>query len=219
MSQSAENRLFNRLLKHHLPLLIGSFLAIWVFDWFIGFWLNVTEPKSYNFRLSLATGYVALALLVMTLSIGAFNVLRKKRNPVSTDWRRDVGIWCALVSLVHFIVGWNVHMKNRYEYFFTEDWAIRFDPFGLANDTGLIAVLIVVVLLVLSNDYSLRMLKARRWKSLQRWNYVLAILVIAHSILYQFIEKRPFSLIIPIALLMVFGLIIQILGFREFRKS
>ncbi len=218
MSVTVENRLSKRLVKNHLPLAVVSLAAIALLDWFIGFWLNAPEPKSFYFRLSLATGYVALVLLVITLSIGAVNVLRKKRNPVSTDWRRDVGIWCAFISVAHFIVGWNVHMKNRFEYFFTQDWLPRTDAFGVANYTGLLAVLIAVVLLAVSNDFALRKLKARRWKSLQRWNYALALLVVAHTILYQILDKRPLSLIVPIALLMAFGLIVQILGFQQYRK-
>lgn len=218
MSLLTGNRFVRRVVKHHLPLLAGSFSAIWLLDWWLGWWLQADAPQRFYFRLSLATGYVALILLVITLSIGAFNVLRNKRTLISTDWRRDIGIWCALISLAHFIAGWNVHMKNRYEYFFTEDWAVRFDIFGLANDLGLLAILIVALLLVLSNDYSLRKLQARRWKSLQRWNYALGLLVIAHSLLYQFIEKRPLSLIAPIGLLMLFGIILQGMGRWKFRR-
>ena len=43
--------------------------------------------------------------------------------------------------------------------------------FGLSNETGLIAALILLVLLATSNDASLRNLGLARWKSWQRWNY------------------------------------------------
>lgn len=218
MNNAIENKFSQRLIRHHLPLAVASLTAIWMLDWFVGFWLNTTEPKFFYFRLSLATGYVALILLIATLSIGAINILRKERNPISSNWRRDVGIWCALVSVVHFIVGWNVHQKHRWQYFFTEDWSFRSDLFGFANYTGLLATIIVVVLLAISNDFSLRRLKAKRWKFLQRFNNALAILVIAHTVLYQILEKRPASLIIPVAVVILFGVVVQILGFKNYRK-
>lgn len=218
MNNATEKRFSQRLVRHHLPLAVVILAAIWLLDWFVGFWLNTTDPKFFYFRLSLATGYVALVLLIATLSIGAINVLRERRNPISSDWRRDVGIWCALVSVAHFIVGWNVHQKHRWQYFFTDEWGLRGDVFGFANYTGLLATIIVVVLLAISNDFSLRRLKAKRWKFLQRFNYALAVLVIAHTVLYQILEKRPPSLIVPVAVVIVFGIIVQILGFRQFRK-
>jgi methionine sulfoxide reductase heme-binding subunit len=46
------------------------------------------------------------------------------------------------------------------------------------------------MLLAISNDLSLRTLKTRRWKSLQRWAYVAFVLTAAHGIAYQSIEKR-----------------------------
>lgn len=218
MNRAIENRFSQRLVRHHLPLAVVSLAAIWLLDWFVGYWLNTTDPKFFYFRLSLATGYVALVLLVVTLSIGAINILRERRTPISSDWRRDAGIWCALVSVAHFIFGWNVHQKHRWHYFFTEDWSLRSDIFGFANYTGLLATLIVVVLLAISNDFSLRRLKAKRWKFLQRLNYALAALVVAHTVLYQILEKRPPSLIVPVAVVILFGIIVQILGFKNYRK-
>ncbi|MBA4159583.1 MAG: hypothetical protein H0X65_19215, partial [Gemmatimonadetes bacterium] len=47
-----------------------------------------------------------------------------------------------------------------------------------------------VLLLALSNDLSLRLLKAGRWKTLQRWNYALFALTVVHGIAYQVIEDR-----------------------------
>lgn len=63
-----------------------------------------------------------------------------------------------------------------------ESFAIRFGNFGLANYTGLFGLLILILLLIISNDYSLRRLKALKWKNLQRFTYPLFILVIAHSV-------------------------------------
>jgi sulfoxide reductase heme-binding subunit YedZ len=96
-------------------------------------------------RVSMATAYVGLALLGISLILGPWNVLRRRPNPVSTDLRRDVGIWTGLMSLVHLGVGLCVHLRGRPWLYFlypsNESHAlpVRYDLFGLANHTGLIA--------------------------------------------------------------------------------
>ena len=50
--------------------------------------------------------------------------------------------------------------------------------FGFGNDTGLIAALLFLLLLAISNDVSLRRLGAQKWKSLQRWMYAAVVLTI-----------------------------------------
>jgi len=173
------------------------------------------------FRLSMATGYIAVMLLVTTLIIGPINLLRQKRNSISTDFRRDVGIWCAMVSFTHFIIGWNVHMQHRLLYFFdwTSDnrWTLRTDLFGFANYTGLFGILIVFILLATSNDYALRKLGGKRWKSVQRWNYALAFFALLHSVAYQIIEKRSLKFVAFFSVLMATAILFQILGYRKIR--
>ena len=61
---------------------------------------------------------------------------------------------------------------------------------NLAVTSLSIAALVFALLLVLSNDFSLRKLGAVRWKSLQRWAYAGVVLTAAHAIAYQHIEKR-----------------------------
>jgi sulfoxide reductase heme-binding subunit YedZ len=57
--------------------------------------------------------------------------------------------------------------------------------FGLANYTGLIATLILVLLLATSNDWALRKLGTPQWKQLQRWNYACFGLTAIHTFAYQ----------------------------------
>jgi sulfoxide reductase heme-binding subunit YedZ len=66
---------------------------------------------------------------------------------------------------------------------------VRHDLFGFANWTGLAAALVLVLLLAISNDASLRTLGTKRWKSWQRWTYWAAALTVAHALAYQ-IESR-----------------------------
>jgi sulfoxide reductase heme-binding subunit YedZ len=141
-------------------------------------------------RFTTATGYVALGLLALTLVIGPINLLLRRRNPISSYLRRDVGVWTAIVSVVHVIAGFQVHgppgaLDERIlRYFFARDGSPLLDTFGLGNWTGLAATMIVVGLLAISSDVALRKLKFRRWKWLQRLNYLLFALVVAHAIYY-----------------------------------
>jgi len=141
-------------------------------------------------RFTTATGYVALGLLALTLLVGPINLLVRRRNPISSYLRRDVGVWTAIVSVVHVIAGFQVHgppgaLDERIlRYFFARDGSPLLDTFGLGNWTGLAATLIVVGLLAISSDFALRKLRFRRWKWLQRMNYPLFALVVAHAIYY-----------------------------------
>jgi hypothetical protein len=69
-------------------------------------------------------------------------------------------------------------------YFVGPDGTPLTDSFGLGNWTGLAATAIVVGLLAISSDRALRGLEAGAWKWLQRLNYALFALVVAHAIYY-----------------------------------
>jgi methionine sulfoxide reductase heme-binding subunit len=141
-------------------------------------------------RFTTATGYVAFGLLGLTLLIGPANLLLRRRTPISTYLARDVGMWAAIVSVIHVVAGFFVHgppapIINRILfYFFAPDGSPLTNAFGWGNWTGLVATVIVVGLLAISSDAALRKLKARNWKNLQRLNYALFALVILHAIFY-----------------------------------
>lgn len=176
-----------RILLHHLPLLLISVFSV-------GLFYRAVELKDVIHRLSMATAYPGIVLLAATLVIGPLAKMFYHSNPISTDFRRDLGFWAAIVSLVHVVFGLQVHMRGRmWTLFLRENLDfpfIRFDLFGAANYTGLIATLVLVMLLAASNDWSLQFLGWEKWKRLQRWNYVLFPIVFLHGVLYQVIEKR-----------------------------
>jgi sulfoxide reductase heme-binding subunit YedZ len=202
-----------RLLRHHLPLAAASassFLLVF----------SLIKSTYLPFKLSMATAYTGMLLLAMTLLIGVFKVLRGKASPVSTDWRRDVGIWAALIGVAHVVVGLQVHAPGRmWTYFLypaeqNRSFPVRLDSVGWSNHLGLLAGLLLIMLLALSNDWSLNRLGARRWKGLQRWNYAVFGLVIAHGVLYQILEKRIVSWVFIFGFLSVVIIVMQVAGFR-----
>jgi DMSO/TMAO reductase YedYZ heme-binding membrane subunit len=118
-------------------------------------------------------------------------------------------MWTAAFSVVHVIFGLQVHgsgdLSGFFSYFFLADGAPLVNSFGLGNWTGLLATVIVVGLLTISSDLALRMLKADRWKWLQRLNYVLFALVVAHAIFYGALVRAtsPFTEVLVLSVIAV----------------
>jgi methionine sulfoxide reductase heme-binding subunit len=183
----------------------------------------VVESRFTLSRLSTAFAFSGLALVCASLAIGPSNVLRNRPNPLSTDLRRDVGIWAGLLSLAHVVLGFQVHMGGRFwEYFFYGNQPrlvrLRFDPFGLANYAGLGITLVILLLLALSNDISLRRLGSRRWKAWHRLLYVGFALTLAHGALYQLLEKRHLPFVGLFAGMVLAVCALQLLAFRKVRR-
>jgi sulfoxide reductase heme-binding subunit YedZ len=179
----------------------------------------VPSPNAAR-RLTLATAYAGLALLAATLWLGPWYVLRGRRAPVSVGWRRDLGIWAAFVAALHTIVGLRVHFRGdwrRYFLFPPRDGAgprPRTDGMGWANHAGLLALLVMLVLLAISNDFALRRLGPARWKAIQRWNYVGFVLVGLHAIVYQVMVRRTPPVVAVVIAVLVLTAAVQIAGFR-----
>jgi sulfoxide reductase heme-binding subunit YedZ len=162
-------------------------------------------------------------LLALTLLIGPANLLLRRRMPVSTSLARDTGTWAVVASVAHVIVGLKVHgnasnLFNYVNYFFFADGTPKTNSFGLGNWVGLAALIIVVGLLALSNDRSLPELKAKRWKKLQRVNYVLFVLVVLHAFFYGALLRMTsaFTIVLFVSALTV--LIGQAIGIRLWRQ-
>jgi sulfoxide reductase heme-binding subunit YedZ len=142
--------------------------------------------------LTTATGYVGLVLLAATLLIGPASHLLWRATPLSLDIRRDLGIWAAIVSVVHVVVGFRLHEGGRVLGYFVavETLAPRLDAFGLANYTGLAATGLLLLLVAISSDAAIGRLKSRLWKRLQRLSLAAFALVVAHAVLYGALGSR-----------------------------
>lgn len=144
-------------------------------------------------RLSLATAYAALVFLTVSLAVGPWRVLRRRTNPVSYDFRRDLGIIAGVLALLHTGIGLTVHLRGRMWMYFLRRLhppAVQNTKFGFANYVGALAAIVFIVLLAISNDVSLRRLGIGRWKAIQRWAYGAFALTVVHGVAYQLVEKR-----------------------------
>lgn len=180
-----------RLKKHYLPLLSLVLIAgvIFYFEW--------TNRDAITF-ITQATGYISIIILSISLIIGSVNLLLKHKNPISTYLRRDISIIGGALAVIHSITGLFVHLRGKtWLYFLNKTdhgYSIRLDNFGLANYTGLISALIIILLIIISNDYLLKKLNPTKWKNIQRLSYLMFILIIIHCYYYR-IGKENLNLI------------------------
>ena len=143
-----------------------------------------SSSSQVMFRLSMATGYTSVVLIGWALAdrtvaraartLGA----GEHRSPAR---RRDLGRAvrrsrtsppdCSCTSAIRSSTSSIEAPDARIP--------VRYDLFGFANWSGLAATALLVLLLLISNDVSLRTLGSRRWKAWQRWTYWAGALVVA----------------------------------------
>jgi sulfoxide reductase heme-binding subunit YedZ len=179
------------------------------------------DGRQLLYRLSMTTGYVSVVLIAWAMLIGPWRVRLGRPAPASTDLRRDVGIWGGVFGLAHVVTGLQVHFAGKFwKYFVYPDGEhlipLRHDLFGFANWTGLAAALLIVLLLAISNDRSLRTLGTRRWKSWQRWTYGMAALTVAHALAYQIPTRNHARWIALFLLVTMVVLVMQLDGRRRY---
>ena len=170
------------------------------------------KPEESPVRIiTIGTGYLSLFQIVFTLLWGTWQLLSRatlRRNPVNIMLRRDVGIWAGVNGVVHVILGLQVHMSGDIVRYFFERAYAGLTPltnlFGFSNYTGGLATILLVLLLLISNDLSVTWLRGPVWKWVQRLNYVLIVLTLLHTFGYQVeVERPPIMIVIVVALTLV----------------
>lgn len=204
-----------RRLLTHVALALVSAGACWAAHLYV--------PRAEAaFVFMLGFGYISLAFIALTLLIGPINLLRQRRNPVSINLRRDVGIWAGITGCLHIVFALQLHFQGRVWFYFFAPVDGGFRPllnrFGIANWLGLAAAVILVLLLLTSNTLSLRRLKGKRWKQLQRLNYGLAVLVLLHTLLLQGNGQRQPIFMYVVLLMTLLVMVVQWWGMGLYRS-
>lgn len=148
-------------------------------------------------QFNVATGTVALVLLVATLTYRPVRVLvGRSPGPVHLPWRRTLGVWAAIAVVAHAPGGLAIHttgwrLWTPFESVLPWVDGRPFDEFTVGYWIGLFAVLTLVPLVATSNSAALRGLGARRWQRLHRvLSWMLYWLVAFHVVALQYGEVR-----------------------------
>lgn len=175
--------------------------------------------------ISLATAYLCLVFMAVALSVGPLRAVRSRPLVLNIYLRRDVGIWAALVGLVHLFVATELSMSQDYMAAYVNlstsglSGEMRAGLFSWGSIAGFIVGLLVLLLLVLSNNWIMRTMGSKWWKRLQRCAYVAFILTVIHGFAFQALEARNILLIGAVAAVFFGVLIAQLSGFRAATKN
>ena len=213
---SPRRRRAHRFARHHLVLAGASAIMLLLVAILDG-------AHDWNLRWSIATGYAGALWLSVTLVLGPLNILRARPNPVSTDLRRAIGIWSALLGGAHVLIVlpmyWGGLWRSLLRVFEPPGLMPQpFDDLAFANQLGLAASIVLVLLAMLSNDAALRTLRPRRWKALQRLNYGLFGIVVLHAVLYERIEHRPWPFVVAFGALVAGVIGLQLAGVWRYKR-
>ncbi len=156
------------------------------------------KASSPTWILSTALAITAVVFLSATLSIGPVRVLRGAPPAIHLPWRRTLGVTAALLGVAHLTVALNIHgtMWRPWQQFITgrptadDPFVLLLGARGVANLAGLSAAAALVTLGLLSRNRWMRRLGSTRWKSAQRFSYLVLVLVSLHAFLYWIVEER-----------------------------
>lgn len=145
-------------------------------------------------RLWKAVGDASLVLLLVTMSIGPLGRLWRPARRL-LGWRRELGIWFALVAAVHVVLildgwaRWTVLGFFGFEFVPQLGRVARMEPgFGLSNLIGAVAMVWALALAATSSDWAMRRLGPSAWKWLHNGAYVVFWAVVLHVAYFLYLH-------------------------------
>lgn len=145
-------------------------------------------------RLWRAIGDSSFILLFLALGLGPLARFSRAFGGILA-WRRELGIWFAILALIHTLlvldgwVRWDWMRFFGYEFIEQLGRYARVEPgFGLSNLVGIVATLIAIPLMVTSANWAVRRLGVSSWKWLHYGAYTVFYLVALHSIYFLFMH-------------------------------
>ncbi len=216
----------NSTTRHLLVSAVAFFLTFvfWLahYDW---------DP---DMRLWRAFGDAGYSLLFVTLIIGPLSKLWK-RSTFLLSWRREIGIWFAVLAVTHGILiangwaNWDVAKFFGYEFIPQLGRIARLEPgFGLANTLGFVAFLWIAVLALTSSNRAMKWLGASSWNWIHTGSYIVFYLVAIHTSYFLFMHYTESfhktvppqsTFVIPFIIMSVTILVLQISSYIKVVKS
>ena len=217
----------NNLLTRHL--LVGSVSVLLLLVFWAAHW-----EWNEDMRLWRAFGDAGYSLLFVTLTIGPLSKLWSRTNFLFS-WRREFGIWFAVMAVTHGLLiangwaNWDVAKFFGYEFIPQLGRMARLEPgFGLANTIGFVAFLWIAILAFTSSDRAMKWLGASSWKWLHTGSYVVFYLVAIHTSYFLFMHYTESfhknvppqsTFVVPFVVMSVTVLILQIASYIKVAKS
>lgn len=159
------------------------------------FWRSRMEWDP-EMRLWKAVGDASFVLLALALLVGPSAIVWRPAV-AALPWRRALGIWSALLALLHAYLVWDGWARWSFGRLMGyEDLSgsgvqgpvLTMPGFGLSNLMGLVALAILLTLAAVSSESALRALGPRAWKHMQQYAYVVFYLVALHTAYFMFLH-------------------------------
>ena len=186
----------NTVTRHLLIASVSIFLTL-------VFWMAHFEWDD-EMRLWRAFGDAGYSMLFLTLIIGPITKLWARCSFLLT-WRREVGIWFAVLAVTHGLLiahgwaNWDVAKFFGYEFIPQLGRIARLEPgFGLANTLGFVAFLWIAVLAFTSSNRAMKWLGASSWKWIHTGSHIVFYLVAIHTSYFLFMHyTESFHHVVP----------------------
>jgi sulfoxide reductase heme-binding subunit YedZ len=153
--------------------------------------------------------------------LGPLRLIRNQSNPVHNAMRRDFGISAGIAGIVHTLLGLQVHLGGDILKYFAVPRGLSKGAFIFpgANWLGLLSAIVLLALVAISNNISIRSIGLTTWKRLQRLAYVAGAAAAAHAFLYFALEKRALSAVVLVAAITAAVIVIQARGLTIARRQ
>jgi sulfoxide reductase heme-binding subunit YedZ len=156
----------------------------------------LSRPEwSFSHRFWRAIGDGGFILLILILLIGPLGKISSKYFARFNSWRKELGIWMALLAFLHSYlilkdwILWDYMKFFGYEYIPQARAYVSIEPgFGMANLIGLFAVFFVILLFITSSNKAIRFLGPTSWKWLHYSANIIFYLVFLHVFYFLFIH-------------------------------
>jgi methionine sulfoxide reductase heme-binding subunit len=151
-------------------------------------------------RYNRAFGDASLILVSLAMALGPMTRLTSwKWLRQLLPYRREFGIYAVVAALIHTIIvliGWvELDLWRLFGFEFHPElqrYVMLRHGFALANAVGILALAYGLILALISNDASQRLLGQSIWKFLQQGSYVLWWLVVLHTAYFLFVHFLDF---------------------------
>ncbi|MCB1120678.1 MAG: ferric reductase-like transmembrane domain-containing protein [Verrucomicrobiae bacterium] len=206
-------------MAQHLVLAVAAYLFYRFF-----YWTKEGLPAGHQINRSWADA--SMVFLFLTLMVGPLARLWP-RCRVLIPWRRDLGLWFAITAVIHIGLLAELRSWNVLRFFVNEEGELLKAASHASNWAGLLALVILLVLAMTSNQFSERLLGGSGWKFLQQQVYGLFLLSCLHTFIFVYqVDGRqsvPFKWVfwggvLLVALFQVWGFV-RTIQVRSLRRS